>query len=200
MDTITITAYSFEELSPQAQLRAIDAERCNRYEHETPWASEYMDSLKAFCDAFSIELGYHYEDVFVNTVQSDGHQDTITGLRLRTWLLNNVYDLLHRRKRYYKTYTGKRKVSRITMEQADCVFTGFCADDDLMHPIREFIAKPKAGYDLKDLLEDCIHEWNKACRAEREHYMSDEAIREDLNFRDTKYTEEGTEIYDIYIR
>lgn len=217
MDTITITAYSFEELSPEAQQKVIDKEREHRYSQETPWIDEYHDSLKAFCDAFQIEVGYHYEDVVIKKVQSNGYEDTITGLRLRTWLLNNVYELLYSRKRYWQkgqAYRGKHRVSRITMEQTGCPLTGFCGDEDLMRPIRDFIAKPITGIDMADLLGDCIYWWNKACSVEREYYMSDEAIREDLESRcvtvswlddsnchtDIRYTKEGKQIDAIYIR
>jgi hypothetical protein len=163
-----------------------------------------MESLKAFCDAFQIEVGYHYEDVFVKKVQSNGYEDTITGLRLRTWLLNNVYELLYSRKKYWRkgqAYRGKHRVSRITMVQTVCPFTGFCGDEDLMQPIRDFIAEPITGIDMADLLGDCIYWWNKAVKAERDYYLSDEAIREDLEdlHTDILYTKEGKQIDAIYI-
>jgi hypothetical protein len=194
MQVLTINAYTFDELSDTAQQAVIDRLRNSRYNQEIPWQSEYYDSLKEFCDRFNMEFGYHYDSVFVKKVYSEGYQESITGLRLRTWLLNNVYPLLYTPKSYNKG--SKHRVSRISRDITGCQFTGFCADEELMQPIREFIEKPNKLYDLKDLLEDCLHVWNRALENEREYYLSDESIREDLDslHPDALYTEDGEEI------
>jgi hypothetical protein len=51
---ITVTLYKFDELSPEAKARACDDWR--NAVHGYDWGDESLESIKAFCAQFDIEL------------------------------------------------------------------------------------------------------------------------------------------------
>ena len=194
METITVNLYSFDELSERAQQRAIDREREARYSDvEYPYHGETYDTLNAFCERFYVDwedYGLYNSNIGANRIRLDNYEG-LSGLRLRTYLVNNFSDVLSQRKTYGK-YGGKRRASRIIYEETDCPFTAYCMDYTILQPIRDFIAKPTANTDYKGLIEDCLHEFSKAWNDEIEQWYSDECIREDLQCRDhVQYEEDG---------
>lgn len=213
--TISTTVYSFDELSDKAKEVAIENERTSRANHwYFPWQDEFQATLTAFCKRFGIK---HVEDSgrFDGTVEIkygcypdiDGNADawtqrhydisgeSVRGLRLRTFILNNFSDVLYeRKKQYVNGYNSKNRVSRVFMTETCCPFTGFCADDAMLQPMRDFIANPtskRLTYDLNDLMDDCVSAWNRAWLAECKWYFSDECITDDIRANEHQFTEDG---------
>lgn len=197
--TIEAIVYSFDELSEDAKERAIQDAREDRQRWENPWTDEYRGSLDAFAKEFGIDWSSnHYGDgVYVNEYPTVGGNasrwdierydisgESVRGMRLRTYLLNNYQNVLYQYKKY-----GKR-TSRLAVEETCCPFTGFCADADLLDPIRLFIANPRPNVDLNDLMDECLDSYTRSWRAECEHYLSDEDIIEALAY-DRRFTEDG---------
>jgi hypothetical protein len=193
METIEVKLYTFEELSEDAQERAIEKERESRYRDvDVPWWDETKDTLNAFCERFYVEwndYGRYNSNFGAKRVRLDNYEG-LSGLRLRTYLVNNFSDVLWKRKRYGE-YRSKNRTSRIVYEETDCPFTGYGMDYTILQPIRDFIAKPTARTDYECLMNDCLSELSKAWNDEVEHWYSDEAIREDLLERDHLYDEDG---------
>lgn len=216
--TISTTVYSFDELSDEAKEKAIENERHGRsYFNDIPWASEYADTLSAFCDRFGIQVkdsGRYdgtveikngcYPDINGNAdAWTQRHYDisgeSVRGLRLRTFILNNFSDVLYELKKQYVRgyvphYANKHRISHVFTTETCCPFTGFCADDDMLQPMWDFIANPTSKpptYDLNDLMDDCVSAWNRAWEDECKYYFSDECIIEYLRESDYQFTEDG---------
>lgn len=212
--TICTTVYSFDELSDEAKQVAIQNERDSRSNHwYFPWQNEYQDTLSAFCERFGITVednGYSYGTVDVKHgcyPKVSGNADTWTqrryditgenvqGLRLRTYIINNYGDVLfERRKKYTKGYGSKHRISRVFTTETSCPFTGFCADDDILQPMRDFVNNPtskRPTYDLHDLMDDCVSAWNRAWMADCAYYLSDECITDDICANEYQFTENG---------
>lgn len=212
--TICTTVYSFDELSEEAKQKAIENERTSRYNHwYFPWQDEYQDTLSAFCERFGIKVEDSgrcdgtvyikngcYPDINANAdfwtrEKYDISGESVRGLRLRTFILNNFSDVLYeRKKQYVNGYGSKHRVSRVFTTETCCPFTGFCADDDILQPMREFIANPtskRPTYDLNDLMSDCVSAWNSAWEDNYKYYFSDECITEDIRNNEFQFTEDG---------
>lgn len=215
--TISTTVYSFDELSAEAKQVAIQNERDSRSNHWFfPWQNEYQDTLSAFCERFGIRVvdsGYCDGTVSINPwcyPKVSGNADAWTqdryditgenvqGLRLRTYILNNYGDVLfERRKKYTKGYGSKHRISRVFTTETSCPFTGFCADDDILQPLRDFVKNPTSKpptYDLNDLIDDCVSAWNSSWIADVDNYLSDESITEDIRLNEYQFTENGERV------
>ena len=145
---------------------------------EFPWDADYRDSLSEFQCSFPVRVtdwcvdpyrggtGAHTEC----TAEDDVSQ--LKGVRLWKWLNNNGFfdeDLLG----------------------GNCPFTGFCADEDLLDPIRSFRAKPSQET-LEELLDDCVSGWVWAYARDLEHWHSEEAIREDITENGYEFLSDGS--------
>ena len=166
METITLNLYSIDELSDDARKRAIEDQRNRMYDWETPWLHEYHDSSNAFCSVFSVELD-RVGDYRRSTM--DENVLNLSGNRLRTYIVNNYSAILDK----------------------DCPFTGFCGDEDLLLPIRQFIARPDPGTDFDDLLRACCYSLQRAWEREHDYFLSDENILDTFRINDYQFTENG---------
>lgn len=166
METITLNLYSIDELSDDARERAIEHYRRYVTPDTIPWADEYRDSLTAFCEEFSIELD---RDGDYWRSSMDENVLNLSGNRLRTYIVNNYSAIL----------------------AGDCPFTGFCADESLLLPIRQFVARPEPGTDFDDLLRTCCYSLSRAWQNEQEYFFSDESILETIRINEYRFTENG---------
>lgn len=195
--TISTTVYTFDELSDEAKEVAIQNERNGRsYFNDIPWRSEYADSLSAFCDRFGVTTDVHYDDRnYIRQSTLPEYGESIRGLRLRTYVINNYSDVLYeRKKQYVNGYGSKHRISRVFMTETCCPFTHFCGDEALLQPIRDFVTgktSHRPTYDLNDLLSDCVHSFNLAWECEVDTYYSDETITEYLREWEFQFTEDG---------
>lgn len=195
MKTVEIELYHFDELPSKAQERAISDWA---YNSEYAWGEENRESMEAFCRTFDVKVrdwSYGGRDEGVYGVEVSGPEanwqtgEEITGLRLRTWILNNYGDVLTERKPI-GPYPYKRR-SRIMEQETCCPWTGYCMDDTLLRPIREFIRKPEPGMDWEELVNDCLYAWVHACSADMESIYEEDYVQEDIEANDVLFTRDG---------
>lgn len=212
MRTIEVNLYEYDELSDSAKERARD---WYRHGMEYAWLDEWIDSARAFAEAtgttlkdYSIGLCSHsyFHIAEVTTIPwfVDG-QNELTGLRLRTWIINNVLPNLVKGKYYGKGYRGengkyvhKFRHSKIQMEYDNCPLTGFCGDQDFIQPLLDFVNCPDSGWNgtrknctYNDLLNECFDEGLAGIINDLEHQESDEYIEEQIQANEYEFTEEG---------
>lgn len=207
MKTIEVKLYKFDELEPYVQELVIER-RCEALMHEPfYWADEYVDSLNRFCELFALTYTpsrYDYS-VDIRTWELPELVKRISGMRLRTWIINNHYNsLLYEKKVYHKADYTKKRSSRIGYVLAECPLSSYavCSDIPLISPFQEFVNRQgvyanKARFDRTDL-EDIIIEsnrlWNRAIIADCEHQYSKESALELIEADDYDFTEKG-EVY-----
>ncbi len=201
--TIEVKLYQFSELSEDAQNRIIE-EECERRQCDPDadhWNYERIDSARAFAEAFGIkwEDDRGYWGIYCTPLQD--WQTELTGVRLATYLWNNYGYVFSEAKVYggrYSLTCGPKRTSRITREETCCPFTGVCYDDDLLQPIREFLARPNTTDTFKDLCNYAASSLQFSAESELEYYCSADAVREDIEngcgrfSGDEQYTEDGT--------
>ena len=198
MRKIEISVFKFSELSEKAKQNAL-AEYQNDGEYF--WADENRQTLESFADRFPITInkwsyGGRGEGVFFTFNESDEIEE-LNGVRLRTYLINNYYDILFERKpqgAYTKNEkTGKwsyKRLSRITFVETSCPFTGYCVDEDILDPIRTFVNKPNST-NFKELIDECFDSWVRACNADYEYQFSEEAYSEHCEANEYEFDESG---------
>lgn len=204
MKTVCVNLYSFAELSSTAQATAIANDRKIREQEDTfsYEVGEAADTVKAAAKTFGFKLinwsiGADVQTSFVSLRQLDVTAAELTGVRLRTWLINNRYDVFYTKKRYATMRTSgdsplpKYRYSNLIFVESDCPFTGMFYDCEFLDTFREFLAKPSPDT-LESLFEAAVENLCRALEKEYEYQMSDENIRYDLELSDDAiYTEEG---------
>jgi hypothetical protein len=218
MRTQEITIFTFEELTPEAQERAIDKYRDSKYDNFC--SQEYEDTLKKFINIFPVKVGnwqvdpWNYSYCDMESTAEDQIND-LTGLRLFKYLVNNFGGTLYKRKYlgHLKTqdqpHAAHRMVknreikhgpykdkfyasvySNCQTEQC-CNLTGVYSDESILQPLYEFLQAPNKNTTFADLMEECGNAWAKSFAKEIEHENSDEYIKDHLIANDYEYTEEG---------
>lgn len=202
MRTVRTKVYKFNELSDEAKQYAIEKRRENQ---EYFWGGENRNTLEAFERVFPVNItdwsyGGRGEGVSFTFTESDEVEE-LTGHRLATYIWNNHFHDLFKRKWYSKSWDAKKRVldpskgkterySKIIFEHS-CVLTGYCIDEDILKPIYDFLKKPDNNTNFRDLLESCFDAWVKACNEDIEYQNSDEYIAEELESNDFEFTKEG---------
>ncbi len=183
--TETRTLFTFSELSPEAQDRAIQAYRdsgaCE--DDATAWDHEWRESRAAMVKLFERELCatlqlHRYDGSLCDVVcpaesQADDWTDDLgahamQGIRLRTYVLNNldtalVYDdasLKAKRRRYLTgSLIGREHYRTLSAgDIVDCPFTGTGMDESYLAPLRAFLADPRKDGMLRWDMEDLARE------------------------------------------
>jgi hypothetical protein len=210
MKTIEQKIYSFEELGQQAQQNAIDHARknqCNDFIYEDAY-----NTVKRFNEVFNTNEGWNsWLDVRTNDIGDDVLQ--LTGLRLRTYILNNygyaIYNRKflgisknedcnlrpHRMKNFRKNYKGNTYCFYYSniQETTDSTLTGICYDHSILDPIYDFIKKP-TDINFKQLLNECFENLKADIEEEIDYRNSDEFIKIEIIENQYEFYENG-EIY-----
>jgi len=204
MRTETVEIYSFDELPEDAQQTAIENWRASGIDYV--WSDEWRESLKAFCDVTGIDWQVGHGGNYVNW-RYEGltyiEPDDLTGLRLRTWLINNWLPRFRTGKWYSQSWNSKTRTldcskgnksrhSKIQFEYDNCPLTGYCGDMSLIQPIFKFIAKPDKHTSLADVIGDCLHNWARDWEADMDYQNSDEYIRETIEANDYEFYADGS--------
>lgn len=208
METVCVNLYSFAELSSTAQKTAIANDRKIREQEDTFSfeIGEAVETVKAAAKAFGFKLinwsiGADVQTSFVKLHQPDAAATYPTGVRLRTYLINNHYDVFYTKKPYGKHLRSfqlcgqylhsYQRESKVLFIETDCPFTGTFYDCEFLDTFREFLAKPSPDT-LESLFEAAVENLCRALEREYEYQMSDENIRYDLELSDdAMFTEEG---------
>ncbi len=170
-----IKVYKFNELDDQAKQKARE---WYRQGFEYHWARENMDSLKAFADWFQLRIrdyslggsdnrsqGVKYE------LRCDDNLLGMSGARLWRYFQNNPHML--------PDLSG------------DCPFTGYCFDETLLDPFRQFMKRPAVGTTYEDLVKDAIDAFCKTYADDVDYNYSDEAVDESIEANEYEFTEDG---------
>ena len=209
METVCVNLYSFAELSSTAQKTAIANDRKIREQEDTFSfeIGEAVETVKAAAECFGFKLvgysiGADIQTSFVSLLTGVRQVEELTGVRLRTWLINNRYDVFYTKKPYgeyrdrasgmsAKSNYRYDRYSKIQFIETDCPFTGMFYDCEFLDTFREFLAKPSPDT-LESLFEAAVENLCRALEREYEYQMSDENIRYDLELSDDAiFTEEG---------
>lgn len=210
--TIRTKVYKFDELSKQAQQKAIDIYRDEHAGDENPNEGEIIDSFQAFCrvfdgiiDVYDWSAGGRGEGVFFRFTGSYADEiENLSGQRLATYIWNNFkrdlfkgkyYSLWSKTEKSYKYHKEgfpvlKSRHSKVIIEGRNCVLTGVCYDDDMLYIIYDFLDKPD-NRNFRDLLEDCFSAFLKTFNDEREYMSTDEYIKEEIENREMLFTKDG---------
>lgn len=184
---IETPVFKFDQLSAEAKEKAREWWRgCEA--SDPAWDSDRRQSLDAFCKEFPVDAkDWEYDEYSASiTARFTGEEElgTISGSRLVAYLRNNHESTLTQPRKY-----GKR-TSKIMREISSCPFTGYCMDETLLDPIREFLVKP-GTWCLSDLLEECLDRWVKGCRDDMKWINEDAQVDETILANDYEFTAEG---------
>jgi len=182
MQTQTIITYSFDELPIETQEQIADSWRDGDYFF---WGDEWQDSLHKFANYFGLHVEdwridlwgqsyvkfYFYDDdydKFYDDPNSLARSD-ISGVRLYKKLINR-YD---------------------AHDMKDCPFTGYCGDESLLKPIRDFIKRPCKHTSFYELIDECFDNWIREYKADIEYWESFDCIRDEILANAYEFTDDG---------
>ncbi|QYW06427.1 hypothetical protein uan_015 [Pseudomonas phage UAntarctica] len=185
---IETPVFKFDQLSDKAKEKAREWWRgCEAT--DMTWERERRESLEAFCNEFPVQAKDWEYDAWTAqiTARFTGEDDlgTISGSRLVAYLRNNHEPVLTQPRKY-----GKR-TSKTLREISSCPFTGYCMDENLLDPIREFLVKP-GTWCLSDLLEECLDRWVKAAREDVKWINEDEQVDETILSNEYEFDVSGS--------
>ena len=153
MRTETIEIYKFNELSEEAKEKA--HQNFLNSEREYFWIDENLESLKKGLEYFDFNLSdwsinYHCATNAYLKIESNHYdnQEELSGIRLWKFLQDYIHG--------YRTNSLKYPHKNGLLE-GNCPFTGYCADENFLDPIRKFIEKP-TDKTFQELMEECAYE------------------------------------------
>lgn len=220
MKTISLTLYTFDDLSEKVQKEIIDRERWNIMGQVMDcYNTDYQRSLKKIEETFDFKIanwevgycGYHYR---IKITKSSAYEyeresyyqnidlETLSGKLLRRYIHNNILPQLEKGKYHGKligTPPDCKQVKRYSKisHTIDCPFTGHCYDMNFLDP---FLAYLKAPNDITttyfDLMNRCVDSFFSQWHREYEYWADDkDAIREELHnnrYEEQLYHKDGT--------
>lgn len=142
----------------------------------------------------------YYKKVKYTKENYYSQEEELSGLRLRTWVINNYYKYLVTPKRYHiRNNWNKKRFSKIKQERDGCHITGLYLDDCLTKPIFDFLdnPRPKLHYNYLDLCDDILDAFVKQCQNEYEYRYSDDFIIDTADCWNLLFGADGTFYYEI---
>ncbi len=169
VETISRKIYNIDDLRNNKELldRVL-----SKWVFNPVWVDEWHESLAGFKSS----LPYPPEN------------EGMTGLRLRTWIINNYYPLIESRK--YLWNQNRYRYSRIQVE-ISCPFTGYYGDMDCLGPILDFVKNPNSCDVWQDIICVCENAWELAFAADMEYQQSEEYILNLIEANGYEFTEDG---------
>ena len=197
MRTESISIYKFNELSDDKKQLVFENWRNNRYEYD--WQSEWIDSLNGFAESTGITINNYELSPYCYSYVSwtfnhdwDLDIEALSGLRLRTWLINNWVSQWEKGK-YLDHIEGKkfRPIYSKCQTEISCPLTGVGSDHDLIDPVLSFIAKPD-DRDLNEIIQSCMDSFVKGYCADMEAQDSDEYITDTIEANEYEFYADGS--------
>lgn len=206
MKTIEINIYEIEELEGKAKETALEA---LRERVDFSWFyDEAEETVKAFTKIFPVSTPYN--SWLEPRLDVDDGIEELSGLRLRTYLINNFYTDIYKPK-YRKHIEGEHyhrntKVNYYEhsdrysssyyssiFREASCPLTGVCYDHNLLYPIYQLIEwKDNTDMTFEELIQECFRSLKNDLKSEEEYRMSEEALIEDAEANGIEFTEDGS--------
>ena len=194
MRTITRTYDLFQlaELSVAARETAY-SEWLHTFEYG--WDSDNRNTLEAFESVFKVKVNdWSYDTCRYSyrfTSRYSGEEEELSGIRLLKYIVNNYWHTLFKPRTYYlKGNYKKRRKSRVFTDNC-CVLTGYCADEDILRPIYDFLKAPDTRITLYDLMDKCLDSFFKSCRDDMEYQCSEESFEESCAANDYEFWGNG---------
>lgn len=206
MRTVRTKVYKFNELSKQAKENAIGNYRNRGYDYQH-YYDEITESVKALCNLFNLKTGRQWSDLRLSHI--DDNIIELKGVRLYKYLVNNYYNDLFTPK-YIKAIDRELKCKQFVCEVRkdykgekytqlfskqfrtnSCVLTGVCYDDDILHPIYDFLKKPDKDTTFESLFNDVAHAISKCYDNTEEWVNSDEFIKDEIEANELEFTKDG---------
>ena len=194
MRTITKTyaIFPLAELSATARETAY-TEWLRTFEYS--WSGDNRNTLDAFESIFNIKVtdwGYdtcRYSYRF--TSHYSGEEEELNGIRLLKYLVNNYWHILFKPRTYYLKGNFKKQRKSRVFKESSCVLTGYCADEDILKPIYDFLKSPDTDTTLYDLMDKCLDNFFKSCRDDMEYQCSEESFEESCEANEYEFFENG---------
>ena len=211
MKTIEISLYKFDELSEQAQQKAVENE-LNRGIDTDFIYSDAKNTVEQFCSVFNCKTSHRswLEFQGVNCDYWDAVMNFSTE-RLKKYIINNFGHILwkpkfigsleineiikHKRIKskplsngnvFNPYYSGVQTVAK------NCNLTGVCYDESILFPIYRFLeGKEYQDYNFEELLNACFQTLESDIDSEIESLQSFEYIASELTDGDYDFTENG---------
>jgi len=107
------------------------------------------------------------------------------------FIVNNYWHTLFKPKTYYLNGNFKKQRKSRVFTDKCCVLTGYCADEDILKPIHDFLKSPDKDTTLYDLMDKCLDSFFKSCRDDMEYQCSEECFEESCEANDYEFYESG---------
>lgn len=201
MITKTINLFTYDELTPDAQKRALENWQTDL--DVSYWQDEILDSFKAFFDNISgVELKNYsigaYDRSWIEIQYSHNYEDEIkafSGKRAFAWFENNLFNNLRIPYTSYQIKTSQRfklaeygKSYRAGMIKP-CPFTGLYFDDVILDDIKKSL---RAGESIDCILNGLANLVQKTLENELDHQQSEEYFREHCDANEIYFLENGS--------
>lgn len=175
MRTVTQKIYTIGELSKDAQERA-HAQYLEGIDYF--WGDEWKESMEEFCKLFPVKVtDYEISTgsptfAHIDLTCSDEIAD-FSGDALRVYLMQNFKE---------------------TIEAKDgCPFTGYCGDESLLTPIRQFLKAKTRNDTMRELMQECLDTWAADWKADMENQESMEYFKEHAEANDYEFLRDGSD-------
>ena len=196
MKTLEIKLYNFEELTKEAKQKAIENYKNDNFETLGEyWQEENFNSIKAILTFFDVKIK-DFEIDYSSAARSCIYWEfkseyteelkNLFGARLFKYIQNNYIG--KKTGSFNSVFDGKHDEGR-------CLFTGYCADHDIISPIVEFLEKPTKYINFEDLINNVISAGLQYIENEYNYQNSDEAITYELLNSDFYFNSSGKIIW-----
>lgn len=177
MKTIEVNLYKFSELSEDAKQNAIEKIRSSLLDQDYFWGNDAIKSIEKFMEHFNCSFERYSIDWF-EKYRNEFH------IEIPEYMNEISEDEL---KNYIETMGP---YDSVTMKGfGNCMFTGYCADEDAADGAR--IAFLKGERNLYDILYAGYESWYEAVNSDVEYEISDKGIIETIEDNEYDFTEDG---------
>lgn len=206
MRTETIEIFKFSELTEMAKEKAI-----NWYRNDLDLDIQiYYDEAHATVDKFNQLFGVKNGSRSWLEFDLSGIDENLldlTGLRLRTYVINNFFSRLYKGK-YYSLWSNTEKADNVYGKKLksrhskvifnnDCVLTGVDYDNCMLQPVYELIEwSEKSDYHsyqtFENLINDCYKALEQSIEETISYLNSDTSIIENIEANDYEFYIDGS--------
>ena len=185
MRTIKIDVYTFDELSEEAKKTAIDN---FNYDAEYFWGNDALKTIEIALAHFGASLSDYSID-WLNAAHSHFSIDMNEEIGELRYIALKKHIYKSGMLQYYCKYDKKLKNTL----DGNCPFTGYCADEDFLDEIREFIKNPY-NISFKNLLFDCVERVLKTAQNDFEEQRTEEYLSDHFDANGYEFTVDGERV------
>lgn len=196
--TLEAIAFRYEELSEEAKRKAYLAWLAGQ--DQSLCSEEFRNTLCKFEGIFPVKVcdwevdDYTFWHRFV--IAGDDGIESVSGIRLATYLWNNYARYITKGKYYSKTISQSpfqyiSRHSKVMTSMEDCPLTGVCWDYEILQPIIDCLTYRKIYNDAEELFQDCLDNFFGAWQGQLEYESSQEFFEEEVEANDWQYNADG---------